>query len=321
MVLLSSGLLFALVIIWFAGMPPLSASAMERIRVVSPLWALGLGLASVFGYSYLMILVHELGHLVLALVYGFDLRAFAVGRWIFVRHGKRWKFCRSRKRFAGGFVLPVPKSLNTFDKRSLMMMIAGGSISTFLLFSAGILPIFLAPTAVSNSLALWSIAVLSVISLHSFFLNILPITIGHLRTDGRRFLDLAKNDLPGQSFFALYSIDASLRQGIRPRDIDPVLIEKVLSAPEKSMIRADGLYTAYTAAMDKGNLEQAGNYLDNVLDSQRYMPELFRGKSFLEGAYFAAVFRNRAAQVTLLPIQDRPSSWRSALSALLFRFQ
>ena len=324
MMLLSSGCLCVLAAVWFVFMPPLSAIALERMRNSSPLLVLGLGLIGLFGYLYLMIFVHELGHLVLALAYGFDLRAFAVGRWILVRHSKKWNFCRSQKRFAGGFVLPVPKSLNTFDKRSLMMMLSGGSIFTFLLFAVGVLPVLLMPTVVSNSLVLWLIAVLAIISLHSFLLNILPITIGHLRTDGRRFLDLIKDDVPGQSFFALYGIDASLRQGIRPRDIEPVLIDKVLSAPEQSMVRADGLYTAYTAAMDRGQLEQASTYIDQVLENQRYMPELFRGKSFLEGAYFEAVVRKRTdvARQWFEKIQDTTFIFPAALfrveAALLF---
>jgi hypothetical protein len=69
----------------------------------------------------------------------------------------------------------------------------------------------------------------------------------------------------------------------------------VVAIPEKSQDHISGLLSAYYVELDKGEFEQAGNYLDQALDLNLYCPELFRGSLLLEGAYFESHIRHRVA--------------------------
>ncbi|MFK8183606.1 MAG: M50 family metallopeptidase [Phormidesmis sp.] len=277
---------------WTRFIPPLPTEALKNIN---PQWH-PLYIFAPLVYLFASILIHEMGHLLFALAKGFELQAFAVDRWVLVRGGndrkQNWKILKTRKRYAGGFILPIPKSRHQFSQANLMMMILGGPAASFLLFCAGAIFLFF-PTVVSSNFNSWLLVALSSISLHGAIFNILPLKLGYLRTDGRRLLDLAKNNLQGQRFFALYGINASLRQGIRPKELDPAFIEQVLAVPEPSSDHVAGLLLAYDAALDKGELEKAGHYLDQALDLHLHFPELFRGSLLLEGTYFEAHIRHQ----------------------------
>ncbi|KAI9135262.1 hypothetical protein [Acaryochloris sp. CCMEE 5410] len=138
-------------------------------------------------------------------------------------------------------------------------------------------------------------------------LNTIPIKIGYFSTDGRRMLDLAQKNVPGKRFLALYQFNASLLQGIRPKDIDPDLKTRVLALPENSMDHISGLIIAYYMTLDQGHIQQAGDYLDQALKINAYYPELFRASLLLEGAYYEAHIRQNpdTARQWLDQIQEK----------------
>lgn len=244
-----------------------------------------------FGYTYLSISIHELGHFLFGWFNGFDLKYFAVSRWILIRRHDRLQFRRTNSTFAGGFVLSVPKSVTYLNKRLFLVMM-GGPAASFFLFFVGIIPL-LFPALVRENLILQAIAFYSIFNCYVGLFNILPLQSGYLRTDGRRMLDLCKKNLHGRFFRAIYSFYASLRQGIRPQDLDPVIVEDLLAVTETSSDRVSGLLVAYYVKLDKGQFEQAGDYLDRALEISSYYPQVFRGALFLEGAYFEAYIRHR----------------------------
>jgi hypothetical protein len=254
----------------------------------SPFYTLLCWVASMYG----AILIHEIGHLLLALTNGFDVKAFSIGRWVFVRRGERMQLCRTHHQWAAGFVMPLPRTLDSLNKR-VFMMILGGPLASFLLTCLGLLPLIFQNSGEQNGLA-WFIAFCSITNLCLTLNNVLPIKIGSLITDGRRMLDLAQNNLQGKRFIAIYAFLASSRQGIRPRDVDPAIVERALLIPEKSSDHISGLLTAYGVALDKGEFEQAGDYLDQAIALNTYYPALFRGSLFLEAAYFEAHIRGQA---------------------------
>jgi hypothetical protein len=292
--IVSALFLFALISCWQLFFQSLSISPFST-NISRPLWLKAiyplLYIFFVCIYLFLSILIHELGHFLFGAFNGFDLKCFAVGRWVIVRRGQRMKFGRTRRKHAGGFIQTIPKSPIFLNKR-LFMMILGGPVGSFLLFCVGVIPL-LFPKLVSEYEVVRMIAFLSIISLYMAIFNAIPLRIGYLRTDGGRMLDLIQNNLEGQRFVALYGVAASLRQGTRPRDIDPMLVEQLLAIPEKSTGHVSGLLMAYSVALDKREFEQAGNYLDQALDLNLYYPELHRGSLILEGAYFEAHIRRR----------------------------
>ena len=268
---------------WWWLLPPIPSSGLPSI--VEPFIFLGI----FYLYQYFAIFIHELGHYLFAWANGSKLYRFAIGRFILFRTDQGLQLRRCRRQMAGGFVEPIPTSLHQLD-RQLFLMIMGGPAASFLLFCLGTLPL-LSPYLISNFSIIWCLTFVSAISLHMAILNTIPIKIGYFSTDGRRMLDLEKKNIPGQRFLADYQFNASLRQGIRPKDIDPDLKTQVLAMPENSMDHISGLIIAYYLTLDQGQIQQAGDYLDQALKINAHYPELFRASLLLEGAYYEAHIR------------------------------
>ncbi|ABW28633.1 cytolysin immunity CylI domain protein, putative [Acaryochloris marina MBIC11017] len=294
--------LFPLLVImggWWWVLPPVPPSGLPPI--VKPLIFLGI----FYPYQYFAIFIHELGHYLFSWVNGSELYRFAIGRLILIQTDQGFKLRRCRRQLAGGFAEPIPTSLHRLD-RQLFLMIMGGPAASLLLFCFGALPV-LFPNLTNSSPIVWYLTFISGISLHMAIFNTIPIKIGYFSTDGRRMLDLAKRNIPGQRFLADYQFNAYLRQGIRPKDIDPDLKNRLLALPENSMDHISGLIMAYYMTLDQGNIQQAGNYLDQALKINAYYPELFRASLLLEGAYYEAHIRQHpdVAQQWLDQIQEK----------------
>jgi hypothetical protein len=283
--------LFLLAGLWMLIFPwPTNATLSSIIRT-TPMAILMAGLI-VFVYPYFAILVHELGHLGFALSQQFDFRALAVNRVILTVQKNGLQLGRARRPFAGGFLLSVPRSAESLNKR-VFMMILGGPVGSLILAVMGMLPWLLRPWF-GISLTAWCMGLLSVISLHMAILNAIPMKVGYLSTDGRRMVDLIQNNRAGQRFAAAYAYNASSRQGMRPRDIDPSVLDRLLAIPDKSSEHISALLIAYQVELDRGCIPQAANYLDEALSMHLYVPEMFRAGLLLEGAYFEAMIRDRA---------------------------
>jgi hypothetical protein len=299
---LSLSVLFAVLAAWLFICPFPAASVYDPLpNWFRPIFAF----SAPFVYIKLSVLVHELGHLLLGLWNGFDLKYFAVGRSILVRRSEGFKWYRMSRRSAGGFVSSVARSQNSLNRR-LFMMILGGPLASFVLFGITTIPLFFREL-INENRPLWLITFLAFFNLHMAIFNLLPLRIGYWHTDGRRMLDLFKNNLQGQRFVAIYGYGSSLRQGIRPRNIEPALVDRALSIPEKSADHISGLLIAYSVAMDQGSIEQAGDYLDQALDLHLYIAETFRGQLLIEGVYFEAHIRHRVeiARQWLEKIQEK----------------
>lgn len=284
---------------WWWLLPPVPSSGLPSII------KLFIFLGIVYLYQYFAIFIHELGHYLFAWANGSKLYRFAIGRLILIQTDQGLKLRRCRRQLAGGFAEPIPTSLHRLD-RQLFLLIMGGPVASFLLFCLGTLPL-LSPNLIRNSPIVWCLTFMSGISLHMAIFNTIPIKIGYFSTDGRRMLDLAKKNIPGQRFLAEYQFNAYLRQGIRPKDIDPDLKTRLLALPENSMDHISGLLIAYYLTLDQGKIQQAGDYLDQALKINAYYPELFRASLLLEGAYYEAHIRQHpdTARQWLDQIQEK----------------
>ncbi len=240
-------------------------------------------------YFNFSILIHELGHLVLALISGSKLKFIAVRKLLLLQTDKGLRFRWLRRISAGGLTSAVPSSPISL-KRKFIITVIGGPLASFLLFSIG--PILLLfPDIVRENFFLQLVVVFSGFNLYSAILNSLPLKIGYHLTDGYLISMLVRNTPQGQRFMALYKHLAYLAQGVRPRDIETELVERAIALPDKSIHHLSGLLIAYYQELDNDNLEQAGSYLNQALELKQVSPELFRSGLLLEAAYFEALVR------------------------------
>ncbi|MEM7793233.1 MAG: M50 family metallopeptidase, partial [Cyanobacteria bacterium P01_C01_bin.118] len=190
----------------------------------NPLFGLLSLLLILFIIQPLSVFIHELGHFLGAKLNGAELAFLGINRWIFIPSGGGFRINKSRRLIAAGFVQTVPTSLSHID-RKLFLMLLGGPMGSFCLFLATATPFFFPGWTSQNPLA-WKISLLSVINLIMFITNLVPFKFGHMLTDGRRMLDLLQNNVYGQRFAALYAYETSLRKGVRPKEMQPSLVDR-----------------------------------------------------------------------------------------------
>lgn len=260
-----------------------------------------------FVYSYISILIHELGHLVGALVSGFKLNFLTVARFILIREQHGLKLRRMRKMSAGGLTSTVPMSHHNLKKK-LMVFIAGGPIASFALFLLGLclLPF---PNMVGQNPLLFAVVLFAGLNLYLAITNSLPLKVGFYTTDGYIMSSLARNTVEGQRFLAMYEYLVDTAQGVRPRELSDELVARSLAHPEKSMHHGYGLIMAYYKALDSGDVDQAGKFLDEALAIKNYIPEFIRASLFMEAAYFEAHHRQSA---------DNAQEWFNQVEEFVF---
>ena len=243
-------------------------------------------------YFYGSILIHELGHLVGALASGFKLNFLTVMRFVLIQEQGGLRLRLMRKMSAGGLTSTVPMSHHHL-RQKLMILVAGGPIASFLLFLIGLI---LLPFTdlVSQNLLFHILFLFAGLNLYLAITNSLPLKIGFYTTDGYILSALARNTMDGQRFLALYEYLAEIAQGVRPRDLADELVARSLAKPEQSMHHGSGLIMAYYNALDNGDIDQAGGFLDEALVLKDYIPEFIRASLFMEAAYFEAHYRHSA---------------------------
>ena len=164
----------------------------------------GFGLAYLFGFIvvvFLLIAVHELGHLLAARVSDMNVSGFCVGPLRWIKEKGEWRFSLFNDARVAGFVLALPKS-SEFDRKQYMIFISGGPIAS-LIAALLILSAYL-------SLTTFQLLVLPHLFIATFFaLNLVPFRIGGVATDGHWLFSLlftpkeAEKRLVTQRLFAL----------------------------------------------------------------------------------------------------------------------
>jgi len=116
-------------------------------------------------------------------------------------------------------------------------------------------------------------------------------------TDGSQLIDWIWGGRDAERTTLLVGIAASSRAGVRARDWDAALIERALAYDGDG--RREDVLThlfAYYQAVDRGEVERAGELLDYALKRVDQYPAEHRAALTLEGAYYEGFFRRDAAK-------------------------
>jgi len=217
--------------------------------VVLPTYTLGF-LVAVF--------VHELGHLVAALLVRFEVVTFAAWPVVAHRSGQRWKLGVWRPgRFSiGGFVSACPLGTHDLVKRMLWITAGGPAASWTLVIVAAVLVVFLEGGSQSwvstllTALVFWS-ALIGIISLVSH-------SGKHALSDGSRIRMLRRGGPEAERFVCIMILLAKSMRGQRPRDWDPELVRRAATHLDYSPDSMSGQVLRYNWLHDSRQLEEAG---------------------------------------------------------------
>lgn len=257
------------------------------------LWLVVPGVAlALFG----VLLAHELGHVLGGWAVGFRFLLLIVGPLKVTRtaHGLAWGL-NTNLALMGGLAGCMPTAAHaqlplTALNRRLMVLVAGGPAASWLLAGlAGWL------ASLSTGEAGLLLGLLAAMSAGIGMVTLIPGTTSGFSTDGGQLLALWRND-PGAAIrAAVLVLQTAALSGTRPRDLDPVWLERAVAQPAPALLNVAARLIAYSAALDRGDVTTAGEHLEAALAQQANFPAGFRQNITLEAAYFEAAHRRNLA--------------------------
>jgi hypothetical protein len=232
---------------------------------------------------YIVVFVHELGHLIVGMTVGFELRTFMVGAFLWSREGGGWRFrFQLRNLFWGGLTAAMPRSSENLVDRYRRVVLGGPAASLVLLILT-----FLLPGGLFIRFLLW-VNLLLVISV------CIPYTVAFLPNDAKLLLLLSRKGAVGERIVACLYLLALDVQGKQPREWPPELMKKLdVTAEDKSRLPV-ALSFLLSDAAEKDDAQRAAEILERALAiSNRMLPDVRRG--FLAAASFYHGFHHKDA--------------------------
>jgi hypothetical protein len=238
---------------------------------------------------WLAVAWHELGHVTGGWLAGFRLQLFAVGPVRVERRGERyrWSFNRALGLW-GGFaaMIPNPHVLPSSDalRGKMLLVVAGGPFASLAGGLAG-LPAWLVDP-LPPRLAFAS-AIFALTSLVLGLCTLVPIGVGGFVNDGRRLVDLWRDDAPGRRWLANLAL-AALAPHRRPREWPTDLVENATSGEESDLDGILARWLRYNWHLDRGETADARRWLERALAEVDRLPAPVRPIVESAAAYFYA---------------------------------
>jgi hypothetical protein len=272
-------------------------------------------IASVFGISWASIVAHELGHLLAGLVGRMRIYHVVLGPLKFVRDGGRFRLRLNWRSTAPGYVIAMPTE--TQDLRRRMFLYIGAGPLANLLVGALLLWVGLhgnelslvprrfgemTPTLLpwmpqSQPIAWFYFA--AVMNLMLFVTSLIPGTFGGVTTDGGQLANLLRGSQAANRQLLILTLSGISNSGVRPRDWDGALIERILTPSDGSAYDVMANLYGYYHALDCGRIEEAGQRLDEAVAIRKLYLAEGHSSILLEAAYFIAFHRHDAEEARI----------------------
>lgn len=238
---------------------------------------------------YLVLLTHELGHLLAGKLAGMrpfllitgPLKIMATNRGLQVG-------LNTNLSLAGGLAACMPVGTHHLRRR-LLLMAAGGPLAS--LFS-GILMLLASRLLVE--MTHWHLAfmVFGWTSLAIFVVTMIPTKTSGFMTDGAQILSLWRGGEDVQQRALITIIQAESMRGVRPRDYSPEILEHLLAVRTTPLSNALADLIGYYYHLDRGEIDLAGASLEKALSVQEQLPEGIKQAFYLEYAFYLAAYQD-----------------------------
>jgi hypothetical protein len=246
-------------------------------------------------------IVHELGHAVAALAVGWRVVQFHVRPVVLVRHEGRFRLgLRWSSALPIGYVFAHPTTVQT-SLRPMALYLAGGILAN--LFATGLcVAVILLPLLTATpprlSLTTFLLAGQAVLNLVYVVINLFPSTSAGTPTDGKQLLGLIalSRAQRWELFFIRPGLGGALFNGVRPRDWNLEFLERLRSRSSDPAEQANAALCAYHRALDRGEVERAGQLLELALAWVGDGRGSDRSAILAEAAYFSSFHRHEAGE-------------------------
>lgn len=242
---------------------------------------------------YLILLTHELGHLLAGWLAGMRPFLLVSGpfKLIFTDKGLEMGL-NTNLALAGGLAACMPGK-NGILKRQMLALVAGGPLSSLLLGALGLITSSLLP---DGSLAGLLSLVFGLAGLGIFVATIIPGKTSGFMTDGAQLWSLLRGGSEVEERMTMLLLQAESLGGIRPRDFSPELLQQVAAAPLGSLTGIAGNLFAYYHHLDCGEISKAGAAIQRIMEQIANTPQGLKQAMYLEYAYYLAYHQGHIAQ-------------------------
>ena len=236
--------------------------------------------------------LHEVGHLVAAVFFDFEILGGSFGPVRAVHlHGK-WtaQFCSTRG--FNGSISAIPRDNRAWRNRMLVVIAAGPAMTLL----TGIAAATVLVLANANG---WAAAFLGALTQFSFFIFVLGLipnaATAKAKNDARLFSSVWRNGEEAEEIRLYHAVAQLSAAGVRPRDYPDAIIRKLAGArgrPEAGLLFAS---TIAMWAMDRGDIETADAWDERSLELSRLCDAAFENTALAKSACFDALFRDDLA--------------------------
>lgn len=240
---------------------------------------------------YLVLLTHELGHLLFGKLTGMRPFLLITGPLKMTATQKGWQISLNTNiNLAGGLAACMPLKTETLRK-DLLWLAAGGPIASFL---GALFGVFLY-TVMPNDSAWSFFGLLFGLTAGAIFLvTLIPAKTSGFMTDGAQILSLLRGGADVEQRALLLVLQAESLKGVRPREYSFEILQRLLAVRCNTMIDASVDLFAYYYYLDQKNIEQAGQMLNRALAQEKDLPEGLKQAIALEAAFFRAACEKQA---------------------------
>jgi|SRR6266850_1086333 len=259
---------------------------------------------------FLILSIHELGHVAAGLAVGFHFKRISIGPLTLAKFPQGLKFTVQRiSNLDGIAAMGIPQLRK--PSRRLAVYIAAGPLANIL--SGFCIWLFLT-SQFSSGLQhafrqfLWFFAT---ISIFIAVVNLLPYRRRNgMFTDGARLLSFATSRVKMRRWLCILALNRQTESGVRLRNLKQTWIAHSCQLPDQSLDALQASWIAYLVCNDREDPKPAAQHLENCLECFGIASPGFRKLLLMEAAIFHAWFRDdeQKAKIWFLKSEDGPSA-------------
>ena len=235
---------------------------------------------------FLVLLIHELGHILGGLAFGNRFALLIAGPLkVENENGKlKWSINRNLSAF-GGLAMTIPVTTDHFKMRRTATVAAGPGASLLLAILA-LAPVMLLPLHALPLDFRFFLLCLGFLSLTIFVVTIIPMQSGGFMSDGAQLLNIYRDNPAANRYEALLQLLAELQQGKRPKEISEDQINKITALGYDDTLGLSSLNYQYYRAIDRGEWEEADKCMELFQEKIEVFPKAFQNALWVEVAIY-----------------------------------
>ncbi|MCS7024055.1 MAG: hypothetical protein NZV14_04605 [Bryobacteraceae bacterium] len=234
---------------------------------------------------FLVIAIHEVGHLLGGMWFGLRFCLLAVGPLLVLREQNRIriKFNRAFSLW-GGLAAALPERFQNLE-RAMLAFTAGGPLASLLAAVA----LWQAPGVAARLASLCSLLIGCV--------TLVPLRSSGFVSDGGRILMFLRQAEQAKRWSALALLSSYSLAMVRPREWPEEVIQQARAVPDGSPDDLAAAWLEHKAALDRGEIERARAALDYVQAHLDQLPKVTASVVLLDIAVFDGLYRHLPVQL------------------------